>query len=272
MPELPEVETTRRGIAPHVEGETIARLVVREARLRWPIPPDTAGQVKGRTVDRVARRAKYLVLECRGGGGLLIHLGMSGSLSVVEADRPAGPHDRFDIVFEGGYCLRLNDPRRFGSLHWVPGDPHAHELLKKIGPEPLSGRFDGAYLHGRGKGRAQPVKHFIMDAKVVAGVGNIYANEALFYAGIHPGRAAGRISLPRYRRLAEAIRAVLEAAIRQGGTTLKDFTGGDGKPGYFQQQLAVYGRDGEACPNCGAAVRRLPLGQRGTFYCPACQR
>ncbi len=272
MPELPEVETTRRGIAPHVEGRAITQLVVREARLRWPIPGETASILRGRTVERVARRAKYLVLECRGGGGILIHLGMSGSLSVVRADIPAGPHDRFDIVFAGENCLRLNDPRRFGSLHWVPGDPYAHALLKDIGPEPLSAAFDGAYLHARSRGKTQAVKHFIMDGKVVAGVGNIYANEALFYAGIYPARAAGRISRTRYNRLAGEIRTVLQAAIRQGGTTLKDFTGGDGKPGYFQQQLAVYAKDGEGCPRCGATIRRLSLGQRGAFYCPACQR
>lgn len=271
MPELPEVETTLRGIAPHVVGQRIARVVVRQRRLRWPVPRALEREAPGRTVKSATRRGKYLVLACEA-GSILLHLGMSGSLMVVPADRPPGPHDHADIVFDAGHCLRLNDPRRFGCLLWTRGDPLAHPLLRDLGPEPLGPDFDGAYLYRRARGRRVPVKHFLMDSHTVAGLGNIYVNEALFAAGIHPARAAGRISAARYARLAEATRAVLRAAIGEGGTTLRDFVGGDGRPGYFQLRLSVYGRAGKPCNRCGAPVVRVALGQRATYACPRCQR
>ncbi|MFQ5508895.1 MAG: bifunctional DNA-formamidopyrimidine glycosylase/DNA-(apurinic or apyrimidinic site) lyase [Leptospirillia bacterium] len=275
MPELPEVETTRRGVAPHVRGRRIDNLIVRDPRLRWPVPDGLPERVAGRTVAEVSRRAKYLLLRLEQGGvpdgSLILHLGMSGSLRVVGSGTPPGRHDAFDLVLEGSIRLRLNDPRRFGCLLFTEGNPAAHRLLAHLGPEPLGDGFDGAYLHAAARGRTAPVKHFIMDGRTVVGVGNIYASEALHRAGIHPGRAAGRISKKRCDRLAGAIKGVLGQAIEAGGTTLRDFTGSDGKPGYFQQRLAVYGRAGEPCPTCGDAVRQLPLGQRSTFYCPSCQ-
>jgi formamidopyrimidine-DNA glycosylase len=270
VPELPEVETTLRGIAPHVVGHRIARVVVRDRRLRWPVPADLEAKAAGRIVKAAARRAKYLLLDC-GGGTLIVHLGMSGSLRVVPAASPPGAHDHADIVLEAGHALRLNDPRRFGCLLWTAADPLRHPLLRDLGPEPLGTDFGGDYLHGRARGRHVPVKHFLMDSHTVAGLGNIYVNEALFAAGIHPARAAGRISAARYARLAEAIRTVLTAAIGEGGTTLRDFVGGDGRPGYFQLRLSVYGRAGQPCPACGAPVRAVALGQRASYACRRCQ-
>jgi formamidopyrimidine-DNA glycosylase len=271
VPELPEVETTRRGIAPHVVGHRIARVVVRDRRLRWPVPPGLEAATAGRTIQAVTRRAKYLLLVLET-GTVLLHLGMSGSLRVVSADAPPGPHDHADIVLDDGRCLRLNDPRRFGSLLWTTDDPLKHPLLKDLGPEPLGPEFNGDYLFHRSRGRRMPVKHFLMDSHTVAGLGNIYVNEALFAARIHPARAAGRISAARYERLVEAIRSVLQAAIGEGGTTLRDFVGGDGRPGYFQLKLSVYGRAGQPCPACGAPVVALDLGQRATYACRRCQR
>lgn len=271
MPELPEVETTLRGIAPHVVGQRILRLVVRERRLRWPVPEAAEAEAPGQTVRRAARRGKYLVLTCDT-GSLILHLGMSGSLRVVPADRPPQAHDHVDIVFEAGHCLRLDDPRRFGCVLWTRDDPLKHPLLRSLGPEPLGPDLTGAYLHARARGRRCPVKHLLMDSHTVAGLGNVYVNEALFAAGIHPARAAGRISRARWERLVGAIRAVLEDAIGQGGTTLRDFVGGDGRPGYFQLRLAVYGRAGKPCPACGTPIRAVKLGQRATYACPRCQR
>ena len=270
MPELPEVETTRRGVEPHCRGAVVRQLVVREPRLRWPVPHDLAAALCGQTIVAVERRAKYLLFRTAA-GSLMVHLGMSGSLRVVAPDEAPGRHDHIDLLLEGGSCLRYNDPRRFGSFLWLePGEQHP--LLRHLGPEPLSAEFDGEMLYRRSRGRSGPVKSFIMDGKVVVGVGNIYANEALFLSGIRPDRAAGRISRLRYQRLAANIKQVLTSAIEQRGTTLRDFVGGDGKPGYFAQKLHVYARAGRPCTCCGTALRELRLGQRSSVYCVACQR
>jgi formamidopyrimidine-DNA glycosylase len=271
MPELPEVETTCRGIRPHLLGQQVSKVIVRNPRLRWPIPPQLADELPGQRIQRVERRAKYLLLGS-GEHTLILHLGMSGNLRIVRADTPAGKHDHLDLVLADGNCLRLQDPRRFGAALWVKGNPNHHPLLKTLGPEPLSEDFNGAQLHALAHHRRVAIKRFIMNNHHVVGVGNIYANEALFHSGIHPARAAGRISRKRFDSLATTIKKVLHAAIQQGGTTLRDFVDSDGKPGYFSQQLAVYGRDGEPCPNCNNPVHRLTLGQRGTFFCPRCQR
>ncbi len=270
MPELPEVETSRRGIAPWLEKRRVTGITVRERRLRWPVPPDIDRELPGKFIRRLRRRAKYL-LVAPVGGTLLLHLGMSGSLRIADPAEPPGAHDHVDIVVDSGKALRFRDPRRFGSLLWTP-DPDAHPLLRDLGPEPLDPGFDGAYLHARARGRRVAVKSFIMNAAVVAGVGNIYANEALFEAGIHPKRRADRISLPRMERLAQAIRDVLDRAIEAGGTTLNDFHGADGEPGYFAQELKVYGREDEACPRCREPLAVAVIGQRSTFYCRQCQR
>ena len=270
MPELPEVETTRRGVEPHSLGRVISSIIVREPRLRWPVPGDLATVLVGQTVSAVERRAKYLLFHTEA-GSLLVHLGMSGSLRVVAAGEAPARHDHIDILFQDGRCLRYNDPRRFGCFLWMqPGE--RHPLLSGLGPEPLSDDFGGELLYRRSRGRSGPVKSFIMNGKVVVGVGNIYANEALFLAGIRPDRAAGRISLNRYQSLAEQIKRVLTSAISQGGTTLRDFVGGDGRPGYFAQQLYVYGRRGQPCKRCGGELRDRRLGQRTTVYCVTCQR
>ncbi|MCG6941877.1 MAG: bifunctional DNA-formamidopyrimidine glycosylase/DNA-(apurinic or apyrimidinic site) lyase [Thiohalocapsa sp.] len=271
MPELPEVETALRGIAPHLANRRILRLVARERRLRWPVPESVDAVVAGQRITALARRAKYLLLELEH-GSLILHLGMSGSLRVLPADTPPGPHDHIDLVLDNGRCLRLRDPRRFGSLHWAEPPVEAHPLLASLGPEPLSPAFDGAYLHRLSRGRRAPVKTFIMDSHVVVGVGNIYASEALHRAGIHPHRPAGRIALPRYQRLAAAIKTVLTAAIAEGGTSLRDFVQEDGNPGYFARALRVYGRTGLPCPTCGTPIRQQRIGQRSSFYCPRCQR
>ncbi len=271
MPELPEVETTRRGIEPHLRGRRISRVVVRQPCLRWPIPADLGTRLEGRRITAVGRRAKYLLLRVAGGAALL-HLGMSGSLRLVESGAPAGPHDHVDLELEEGLSLRLRDPRRFGCLLWAGGDPLRHPLLAGLGPEPWDEVFGGTYLHARAAGRRTAVKNLIMDGRVVVGVGNIYASEALFQAGILPSRAAGRIGQERYQRLADAIRQVLEEAVEAGGTTLRDFTDGEGRPGYFQRQLAVYGREGGPCPACGSTIRQRRIGQRSSYWCPRCQR
>lgn len=269
MPELPEVETSRRGIAPHAVDQRIENIVIRQRRLRWPISADVDRLLPGETVTSVDRRAKYLLIKTTGGTAI-IHLGMSGSVYIVDRDTPAGVHDHFDIEFSSGKSLRFRDPRRFGSLHFSD-DPARHPLLKNLGPEPLSVAFSANYLWSRSRGRRVSVKQFIMNAEVVAGVGNIYASESLFIAGIHPRRAAGRIALLRYEALTTAIKDVLANAIQAGGTTLRDFYGGDGEAGYFQQELQAYGRDGDACRNCDTPISVIVLGQRSTYYCKNCQ-
>ena len=270
MPELPEVETTLRGIAPHCEGRTIRELRLRETRLRWAVRPDLPALLEDRPLRHLERRAKYLLFPFDH-GILLVHLGMSGSLRLMPAMAPPQKHDHIDIVFGGNVALRYNDPRRFGSFQWFDrGDAPAP--LAALGPEPLDDAFTGAHLYRASRGRRLAVKPFIMDAGIVVGVGNIYATEALFLTGIRPDRAAGRVALPRYERLAEAIKQVLTSAITQGGTSLRDFVGGDGKPGYFAQQLFVYGRAGEPCKRCGTALRNRVIGQRASVFCIACQR
>ncbi len=271
MPELPEVETTLRGLAPHLVGRRIAGVTVRDRRLRWPVEAGLEARLTGQPVLEAARRAKYLILTCAAGSAI-VHLGMSGSLRLVPAGTPPGPYDHVDIALDSGEVLRLTDPRRFGCLLWTTDDPRKHPRLRGLGPEPLEPGFDGAYLFHVARGRRAPVKHLLMDGRVVAGLGNIYVNEALFRAGIHPARAAGRISRKRYDLLAEAIREVLGDAITQGGTTLRNYVNGDGRPGWFQLRLSVYGRAGEPCPVCGTPIALVPLGQRATYACRRCQR
>ena len=271
MPELPEVETTLRGIQPFLLGQTIEGLVVRDGRLRWPVPPDLPERVRGQSIHSLFRRGKYILIATDA-GKLILHLGMSGSLRITEAELPPQKHDHYDLVVTGGKRLRFHDPRRFGCLLWTESDPEQHALIAPLGPEPLSGVFDAGYLHARSRGRRAAVKTFIMDSHVVVGVGNIYASESLFRAGIAPQRAAGDISRQRYERLVESIREVLLASIQQGGTTLRDFVNESGNPGYFRQTLNVYDRAGEPCRACGTAIEVARQGQRSTFWCPRCQR
>jgi len=244
-------------------------VIVREPRLRWPVPEQLACVLPGQVITAVERRAKYLLFRTAA-GSLLVHLGMSGSLRMVAPDAPLRRHDHIDVLLEGGVCLRYHDPRRFGCFLWSAAG-ELHPLLENLGPEPLSREFDGQHLYYRSRRRKGPIKNFIMDGKVVVGVGNIYANEALFQSGIRPDRAAGRVSQARYERLAENIKQVLTTAIEHGGTTLRDFVGGDGRPGYFAQQLFVYGRSGQPCKRCGCPLRELRLGQRSSVYCVTCQ-
>ena len=270
MPELPEVETTRRGIEPHVTGHKVVSVIVRDRRLRWPIPPGFEEQLITGMVTGARRRAKYLLIDFDS-GCLLVHLGMSGSLRIVTPEEPPRKHDHVDIELANGRVLRYHDPRRFGSMHWLTGN--SHTLLDHLGPEPLSDSFDGDYLYQQSRRRSSAVKLFIMDAKVVVGVGNIYANEALFMAGIRPNRGANQVSKARYEALAEAIKEVLATAIDVGGTTLRDFVGGDGKAGYFAQSLQVYGRAGEICYRCKAQrLKEIRQSNRTSVFCVRCQR
>ena len=271
MPELPEVETVRRGIAPHVIGQTVAQVVVRQPRLRWPVPEELAAMLPEQTIQRVDRRAKYLLLRTEIGTAIF-HLGMTGRLRILSSDTPVGKHDHVDVLLANGRCLRFNDSRRFGAVLWTAEPPEQHPLLQNLGPEPFEATFSGAWLHQRSQGRALAVKPFIMNHHIVVGVGNIYASESLFAAGISPLRPAGQITLAEYERLAEAIREILGEAIRQGGTTLRDFVGGEGERGYFRQQLCVYDRYQLPCRACGQLIDRCRLGQRSTYYCPHCQR
>ena len=271
MPELPEVETTRRGLAPHLLGKRIRTAIVRNAAMRQPVPKKLPQLVAGTTIERVERRAKYLLIGC-GTGTLIIHLGMSGRLWLVDAKASADTHDHFDLVLDNDTAVRLRDPRRFGLVLWATGDPLAHPLLARIGPEPLARDFDGRVLYDATRNRTAAVKLVLMDSHVVAGVGNIYASEALFRARINPKIAAHRVSRARYELLAEKVKETLEAAIQAGGSTLRDYVGGDGRAGYFQNEHLVYDRAGEPCYTCGAAIREIKQGQRATFYCAVCQR
>ncbi|WP_199456166.1 MULTISPECIES: bifunctional DNA-formamidopyrimidine glycosylase/DNA-(apurinic or apyrimidinic site) lyase [unclassified Marinobacter] len=270
MPELPEVETTRQGIAPHCEGQTVTRVLIRNPSLRWPVPDDLPEKLLNQVIRAVDRRAKYLFLHLDA-GTVIVHLGMSGSLRVITDDSPAATHDHVEIALGNGRTLRFNDPRRFGCWLWAD-DCSEHPLIRDLGPEPLSDAFNGPWLFRLSRGKQTPIKSFIMDNHIVVGVGNIYANEALFKAGIHPKRKAGRISLDRYHKLAEAIRETLSAAILMGGTTLRDFVNSDGKPGYFAQSLLVYGRGGNPCPECATTLKEIRMNNRSTVYCPRCQR
>jgi formamidopyrimidine-DNA glycosylase len=269
MPELPEVETSRRGIEPWIVDRTITSVVVRDRRLRWPVPRGIEGKLRGRTIDSVGRRAKYLLINTDAGTAI-VHLGMTGSVFIVDRDAPAGVHDHFDIELDSGKALRFRDPRRFGSFLWSR-EPLRHPLLAKLGPEPLGEDFSGDYLWTMSRGRKVSIKQFIMNAQIVVGVGNIYASESLFLAGINPRRAAGRVARHRYELLATAIRDVLSRSIKAGGTTLRDFYGGDGEPGYFRQQLEVYDREGEHCRQCNTLITAIVQGQRSTYYCKSCQ-
>ena len=270
MPELPEVETTRRGLAPVLVDCVASACIVRNPRMRLPVPAELEARVRGQRLLEVTRRAKYLLFDF-GSGHVIVHLGMSGSLRIVPAQEPPGLHDHVDIVF-GERALRMRDPRRFGLVVWHAGAPEAHPLLARLGREPLADGFDGAWLYAMTRGLRAPIKQVLMDGRRLVGVGNIYASESLFRAGINPRTPAGRIGLQRYERLADAVRATLLAAIAAGGSTLRDFVGGDGRAGYFQQQYGVYGRDAEPCRVCGQPVRRELIGQRATYWCPRCQR
>lgn len=269
MPELPEVEVSRQGISPLMQDQTIEKIEVREPRLRWPVP-EAIHQLEGHKISAIRRRAKYLLIDTQAGSAIL-HLGMSGKLRVIPSDTPPQKHDHVDIHLSNGHMLRLNDPRRFGCLLFSE-QPETHALLASLGPEPLTLAFDADYLFEKAKNRKTPIKNFIMDNKVVVGVGNIYANESLFRCGIHPKREAGKVSKTRCIKLVEQIKEVLAAAIQQGGTTLKDFAQVDGSPGYFAQTLFVYGRGGKPCFHCEQELSEVRIGQRSTVFCRHCQR
>jgi formamidopyrimidine-DNA glycosylase len=270
VPELPEVETTRRGIEPFVVGRRIVELTVHEARLRWPVAPELPAQVAGQLIEGTARRAKYLLIELSR-GTLLLHLGMSGSLRVLPADTPLRTHDHFDVVLDSGYVLRFNDPRRFGSLHYTTAAPSSHPLLARLAPEPFDATFDADYLWRITRRRRTTIKQLLMNSRLVVGVGNIYASEALFRARVRPRRQARTLKREEAQRLARAIRTVLAGAIRVGGTTLRDYVGADGSPGEFRTRLYVYERAGKPCRTCRAPIRALTQGQRSSYYCPRCQ-
>ena len=270
MPELPEVETVRRGIEPYLCGETINGVVVRERRLRWRVTEELEQVLPGQKILAVKRRGKYLLLETLT-GAVIIHLGMTGHLRIVDSPSPPGTHDHVDLLIGSCRLLRFNDPRRFGLIVWTDVDPNNHPLLAHLGVEPLEEEFDGDWLYSCSRGKRCSVKSLLMNHRILVGVGNIYANEALFRSGIHPGRRSDRISQNRYRRLAGCVKSLLAEAIESGGTTLSDFVGSDGKPGYFSQALSVYGRESKPCPRCLSPIRRRVLSQRASFFCPRCQ-
>ncbi len=271
MPELPEVETVLRGLEPYLSGQDIAGAVIRNRNLRWPIPAMLPSILRGQTIRALRRRAKYLLIEC-GGGTLILHLGMSGSLRLLSAATPAEKHDHFDLLLANGMAVRLRDPRRFGAVLWCEEEALRHPLLVRLGPEPLLEEFDAGYLYRATRKRSAAIKQVIMDNRVVVGVGNIYASEALFRAGIRPQLAAGKLSLARCDRLAQVIQETLKEAIVQGGSSLRDFVGSGGSPGDFQQHHRVYGRFGQPCSVCSTTIKHIRQGQRSSFYCPACQR
>lgn len=271
MPELPEVETVRRGFEPHVVGRRIDKVRVYDSRLRWPVPRKLPELLAGRRIAGTSRRGKYLLLHLDNGDRLILHLGMTGRVFVLDPAHPRIKHDHLDFELSGNTLLRFHDPRRFGAvLHWKAADPE-HKLLRGMGPEPFSDEFDGAYLFELSRGRSAPVKNFVMDGRVVVGAGNIYATEALFRAGIRPQRPAGKLGRADCDRLARHIREVLAEAVEHGGTTLRDFRGSHGDAGMFQTRLYVYGREGEPCLVCGSPIKRLVIGQRSSCYCPRCQ-
>jgi formamidopyrimidine-DNA glycosylase len=270
VPELPEVETTVRGIAPYIEGQTVKQVIVRQPQLRWPVPENLREILPNLNIRSVSRRAKYL-LFATDTGTIILHLGMSGSLRILPEDMSAGKHDHIDFILNNGTVLRYNDPRRFGAVLWTTSPAAEHDLLKDLGPEPLLPDFDGNHLYQHSRKRKMPVKSFIMNSHIVVGVGNIYANEALFMAGIHPSRHAGRISLPRYQKLVDCIKTVLQSAIQQGGTTLRNFVNEAGDPGYFKQQLRVYGRAGLPCIQCLHPLTEIRITNRSTVFCVNCQ-
>ncbi|MFW5442823.1 MAG: bifunctional DNA-formamidopyrimidine glycosylase/DNA-(apurinic or apyrimidinic site) lyase [Methylococcaceae bacterium] len=272
MPELPEVETTCRGIRPHISGKKISHVIIRQFQLRWPIPKNLSELLAGTIIKNVNRRAKYCLLETTTAETVLIHLGMSGSLRIVNTEQQPGKHDHVDFIFSDGTVLRFNDTRRFGAILYTSEPVQQHKLISQLGPEPLATQFTGSHLYLLSKNKKATVKTFIMDGHNVVGVGNIYASESLFMAGIHPTRQAGRISLNRYQKLAECIKIVLKQAIEQGGTTLRDFVNEQGKPGYFQQSLTVYGRENKECVKCLTPIHHLKIAQRASYFCPSCQK
>lgn len=270
MPELPEVETTRRGLEPRLGGKTLECVKVRNPRLRWPVPSNISAKLAGKRLYSIKRRGKYLLFDF---GSLfqIVHLGMSGSLRFVGRDEPPAAHDHVDWLFREGETLRLRDPRRFGAV-LLTTDPKNHPLLAHLGPEPLTADFDGTRLHAASRGRKTSIKNLIMDSRVVVGVGNIYASESLFRAGIRPGRAAGRLTRVECERLAAAIKTTLQNAVDAGGSSLRDYVAADGELGYFQLHTMVYDRAGLPCKVCGTPIKKLSSGQRSTFYCPSCQK
>jgi formamidopyrimidine-DNA glycosylase len=271
MPELPEVETSRRGIEPYLQSKVITRVTIRQHKLRWPIPKNLPSLAQGQKIQAVCRRAKYIYLKLDN-GNIIIHLGMSGSLRICNPDTPAEKHDHIDIQVSSNKILRLRDPRKFGCVLWEKGSIDEHRLIKPLGPEPLDDIFTASYLHDKARNRQCSIKAFIMNSHIVVGVGNIYASEALFRAGISPKRKAGNISLPRFEKLVTAIKLTLQLAIDEGGTTLRDFTGINGQPGYFAQKLLVYGRSGKNCKQCDGTIKQFTQQARSTFYCTTCQR
>jgi len=270
MPELPEVEVCRRGIEPHVLNQYVSNVIVRNSNMRWPITP-TISEICDEKITSIKRRAKYLLLETSK-GTLMLHLGMSGTIRVIDKDTEVTKHDHFDLVLASGLALRLNDPRRFGSVLWITDDIYDHALIKKLGPEPLLPDFTEDYLYRKSRNKTVPIKTFLMNNHVVVGVGNIYANESLFKAGIDPRSKSGKILKRQYVELTRHIKETLTRAIEQGGTTLKDFTQSDGKPGYFAQELLVYGRGGELCFKCKTALKEIKQAGRATVFCPNCQQ
>ncbi|MCW8934781.1 MAG: bifunctional DNA-formamidopyrimidine glycosylase/DNA-(apurinic or apyrimidinic site) lyase [Gammaproteobacteria bacterium] len=271
MPELPEVETSRRGIKPHILNKKVTDVIIRNKNLRWPIPGSLKKQLIDQVIQKVDRRGKYILLYTSA-GTVILHLGMSGSLRILNKSATAEKHDHFDIIFSNNKVLRLRDPRRFGCVLWAKSDPLKHKLLINLGPEPLNDEFTAEYLFEISRNRKVAIKTFLMNSHIVVGVGNIYANESLFAAGINPKRAAHKISLKSYQSLVPKIKAILKKSIEQGGSTLKDFINEDGKPGYFQQTLCVYGRDSEPCINCGNSIKQIIQAQRSTYYCTTCQK
>lgn len=284
MPELPEVETTKNGVLPHIQNKTVKQLIIRQHQLRWPIPHDLPTHLDNAKLTNIERRAKYLLchfkvathseqnVHSRMDGVVLIHLGMSGNLRIVDSNAAVQKHDHVDFVFTDGTRLRYCDPRRFGSILWLGDKAYDHALLANLGPEPLSDEFCGEYLWELSRNRHVAVKQFVMDQKTVTGIGNIYATEALFAAGLRPNKPCGKVSKATYTKFANAAKRILEKAISQGGTTLKDFVGGDGKPGYFKQELLVYGRAGQACVSCGDTLKDIKISNRASAYCPTCQK
>ena len=271
MPELPEVETTRLGLLPHLKQALVRDLVIRDPRLRWPIPSTLADELRGARILDLSRRAKYLLIGCDR-GHLIAHLGMSGSLRIVSSRTPIGKHDHYDLVLANECIVRFTDPRRFGSLHWTREPPETHALLANLGVEPLSAAFDGEWLYRASRGRGASIKQFLMDQHQVVGVGNIYANESLFRAGVHPHIPARRVGLERCERIVSAIKHTLVLALKAGGSTLRDFVNSAGEPGSFQLNYRVYDREGKPCYRCHGTIMMTRQGQRGTFYCPSCQR
>lgn len=270
MPELPEVETSRRGISPHTLGKYFKAVLIRQSQLRWPIPAHIATTLIGLRLDSIERRGKYLLL-ITAQGTLLIHLGMSGNLRITSQDQAAGKHDHIDFIFDDDTVLRFNDQRKFGCILWETGNIDKHPLLASLGPEPLSPAFNSEYLQHRASKRSVPIKTLIMNSRIVVGVGNIYASEALFMANVQPTRAAGSVTQQEHQQIVSSIKTVLQQAIDQGGTTLRDFINAEGKPGYFQQSLSVYGREGQPCLRCSEPVRHIKINQRASYFCDQCQ-